>query len=26
LCSAVRPITKTAVKANKNDILLKLRI
>jgi hypothetical protein len=26
LCSAVRPITKTAVKADKNDILLKLRI
>jgi hypothetical protein len=26
LCSAVRPVTKTAVKANRNDILLKLRI
>jgi hypothetical protein len=26
LCSAVGPVTKTAVKANKNDILLKLRI
>jgi hypothetical protein len=26
LCSAVRPITETAVKADKNDILLKLRI
>jgi hypothetical protein len=26
LCSAVRPITKTAVKTDKNNILLKLRI
>jgi hypothetical protein len=26
LCSAVRPITKTAVKPDKNNILLKLRI
>jgi hypothetical protein len=26
LCSAVRPITRTAVKADKNNILLKLRI
>jgi hypothetical protein len=26
LCSAIRPITKTAVKADKNNILVKLRI